>query len=156
MSVYGVYVHMPFCIKKCLYCAFPVHAIGSQQYGEPPFQRYTEALLKEIRQRPTKHKLNSLYIGGGTPSLIAPQHIRQILNNFWTDKQTEITIEIMPHQQTEPFEQIGVNRFSYGIQTTNQQILEKMNRPQYNVQEFVRMMQNKKINYNLDIMLGIG
>lgn len=82
-AVENIYIHLPFCKKKCHFCAFPVHAIG--QHSEPQLlDQYIDALKQEIRlSRPyisISNQMKSLYFGGGTPSLHSHSHFLNIIN----------------------------------------------------------------------------
>ena len=101
----GVYVHVPFCERVCPYCDFAVVATGR---GQPAGQeRYVDALLGELeRRRPAfaKRRLASLYLGGGTPSLLAPGQLARIIDAvrgaFAADGPVEITLEVNPSSLT--------------------------------------------------------
>ncbi|MCQ2575487.1 MAG: radical SAM family heme chaperone HemW [Treponema sp.] len=137
MNEISIYIHIPFCLSKCSYCDFfskPVEKDCQQ------IQYYFPALLNEIDYRISKYNkeitVKSVYIGGGTPSLVPWQNIQIIINhlknklNFKSD--CEITIEVNPDDVTEQllknYEQIGINRISCGIQSMNDNILKKLNR----------------------------
>src|SRR6185436_17993775 len=97
---FGIYIHIPYCLQRCTYCDFATY----EQSQIMASQRYTELVLQEIKSRvpfvPSK-KLDTVYFGGGTPSLIPAEQIVSILNGlssvgFVTSPDTEITIEINP------------------------------------------------------------
>src|SRR5437868_6005690 len=97
---FGIYVHIPYCIQRCTYCDFATY----EQFKILPPQKYVELLFEEIRQKKAYYParpLDTLYFGGGTPSLIPSELIVAIIqelakHGFTTGPQTEITIEINP------------------------------------------------------------
>ncbi len=129
----GIYVHIPFCRKACRYCDF-FFAV-SLQYMDS----FVDALVEEIRQKGEKNpgkNLETLYLGGGTPSLLSPLHLEKILDaigryhNFRED--SEWTIECNPEDLEEAalkiLRQMGFNRLSVGVQSFHQRDLELMRR----------------------------
>src|SRR5689334_16154504 len=122
MNPAGVYIHIPFCKSRCSYCDF---ATGI--YQSELAERYVQALLKDIRT--TRHRelpglVDTIYFGGGTPSMLTPKQIATILEtvnqSFEVDKDAEVTMEINPGSVTESilkdFKIAGVNRASFGAQ----------------------------------------
>lgn len=102
-EINNVYLHLPFCRNKCHFCAFPVHAIGNKKDGDDEiFQRYLSALKQEIQigrsYTNIKSHLNTLYFGGGTPSLLKPSNIKELIKEFPTNQHTEITLEVNPSE----------------------------------------------------------
>ncbi|NVO11665.1 MAG: radical SAM family heme chaperone HemW [Bacteroidales bacterium] len=118
----GIYIHVPFCKKKCLYCDFFSIGISSKVYEFPLFIE-NELLLRKgfIGDVP----IDTIYFGGGTPSLLLPEIISNTLNciakNFSVSKNSEITIEVNPDDLTNDlligYYTTGVNRISIGIQS---------------------------------------
>ena len=116
----GIYVHIPFCIKKCPYCDFYSITDQSLEY------QFIEALIKEM-QIASSHPLifDSLYLGGGTPSVLKPENIGRIIENAYrlfnilTD--SEVTIEVNPGTVTpdklKEYRNIGINRLNIGVQS---------------------------------------
>ena len=116
----GIYVHIPFCIKKCPYCDF--YSITDQSLEH----QFIESLIKEM-QIASNHLLlfDSLYLGGGTPSVLKPENIGRIIENAYrlfnilTD--SEVTIEVNPGTVTpeklKEYQNIGINRLNIGVQS---------------------------------------
>ena len=133
----GIYVHIPFCVKKCPYCDF-----NSVATADIPDDAYINALNRElsfhIKERPvlSKKTLETIYIGGGTPSLISPHNIKRLLSNikqvFVESNPEGITIEINPGTITKnslaAFRDAGINRLSIGIQSFNDKTLKSLGR----------------------------
>ena len=119
----GLYVHIPFCRNKCPYCDF--YSLACSDPAQ--LQAYTESLCREILSCPPKYRIkpvDSLYFGGGTPSLLTPRQIGTIIDaaaaGFTFHKEAEITMEINPatiNQGTlKAYQKAGVNRVSLGLQ----------------------------------------
>lgn len=135
---FSLYIHWPFCLKKCPYCDFNSY---SMQYNET---EWINALLLELDLQSTIFKnfeIQTIFFGGGTPSLISPQNIKIILNKIkeiWPYKNIEITIEINPSSiethQLEQFLESGINRFSIGVQSLKDENLKFLGRL-HNVKE---------------------
>jgi oxygen-independent coproporphyrinogen-3 oxidase len=116
----GLYVHIPFCIKKCRYCDFYSITDHSQS------SRFLAALQREMQlNRATPLVFDTLYIGGGTPSVLTPSDIEQIIDSaskfFSFDSDCEITLEVNPgtvtRESLEAFRNFGVNRLNIGVQS---------------------------------------
>ncbi|MBQ8451549.1 MAG: radical SAM family heme chaperone HemW [Clostridia bacterium] len=131
----SIYVHIPFCNSKCMYCSF-VSSVGT----DIEKKRYFDSLIKEIKIQSKNYRefynVSSIYIGGGTPSSLDYYYIRDLLSciykNFAVKNTAEITIEINPNavDKTKIREYVlsGVNRFSIGLQTISPKILKGMGR----------------------------
>src|ERR1041385_459969 len=128
----GLYVHIPFCSSRCSYCDF---ATGLYQ-GELA-ERYVHALVAEIQSsREVKSRVDTIYFGGGTPSLLAPSQLDRILcavhDHFEIDHAPEITLEINPGsvnaKKLREFQRLGINRASFGAQTFDDHELAKLGR----------------------------
>ncbi|SFI51417.1 oxygen-independent coproporphyrinogen-3 oxidase [Treponema bryantii] len=126
----SLYIHIPFCISKCAYCDF-----FSKPYPEV-YDDYIDALCNELEYRFSLYKisrLNTIYIGGGTPSLLKPHQFQKLFekirNCVQINTDTEITVEVNPDDVREEFLKIlsgcGVNRISCGIQSMNNAALNK-------------------------------
>lgn len=125
-SPYSIYIHVPFCTRKCDYCHFFVI----------PYQRryvdtYLTALKREIeRNLPllSKEGVVSIYFGGGTPSLLLPEEIAQILS--WLPPAEEVTLEANPENTTHlaQWKQLGINRVSFGVQSFEDTLLNELTR----------------------------
>jgi len=126
----SVYIHVPFCTKKCDYCHFYVIP------NKPEFHKpYLETLLYEIQAASAQladKKIVSVYFGGGTPSLLAPAAIAKILEQFELPEDCEITLEANPEKITQPlakeFCNAGINRMSLGMQSFDNQLLTLLSR----------------------------
>lgn len=120
------YIHIPFCIRKCNYCSF-VSGFDISYKDE-----YIKSLIFEIKNKYRGDKLKTLYIGGGTPSLLEPFDINKILSCFNYDERPEITLEVNPEtvdkSKFNEIYKIGINRISLGIQTFNNDILKIIGR----------------------------
>ena len=131
----GIYIHIPFCKKKCFYCDFV-----SYENKENLIQEYIDTVCLEILQDAeilSEYNISTIYFGGGTPSLIKAEYIEKILNTlklFVTDEKEikEITIEINPNSASldklEKYYNLGINRLSIGLQSTHDKILRNIGR----------------------------
>lgn len=131
----GIYIHIPFCKKKCFYCDFV-----SYENKENLNQEYIDTVCLEILQNAeilSEYNISTIYFGGGTPSLIKVEYIEKILNTlklFVTDEKEikEITIEINPNSASldklEKYYNLGINRLSIGLQSTHDKILRNIGR----------------------------
>ncbi|CAN8066758.1 unnamed protein product [Agarophyton chilense] len=134
-----MYIHLPFCLQRCAYCAFPVIVTPERPAARPPPLHidYVQLLQREISaffhlyRRPLP-PLNTLYLGGGTPSLLHPQLLHSLLNTLRKhvsfSPQLEFTTEMDPAtfslSQAHQFAEAGVNRASVGAQTFDAQLLK--------------------------------
>ncbi|HEY6660350.1 MAG TPA: radical SAM family heme chaperone HemW [Pyrinomonadaceae bacterium] len=132
MTAAGLYVHIPFCSSRCSYCDFATGLYQSELAG-----RYVRALVEEIRSsREAESRVDTIYFGGGTPSLLAPSQLDRILcalhEHFEIDKAAEITLEINPGSvnsgKLQEFQRLGINRASFGAQTFDDNELAKLGR----------------------------
>ena len=126
----GVYIHIPFCKSRCSYCDFATDVYKNNEVVE----RYVSALCSEIQN--SKFKIQNLcdtiYFGGGTPSLLTPKQLEKILNTigdkFDFKENVEFTLEMNPGtvslQQLRGFRSLGVNRASFGVQTFDDRALK--------------------------------
>ena len=128
----GLYIHIPFCRSRCSYCDF---ATGLYESGLA--ERYVRALCDEINSAPVAGAyVDTIYFGGGTPSLLAPSQLDEILlalnGKFGVDRASEITLEINPGSITvdklRDFRNLGINRASFGAQTFDDRELAKLGR----------------------------
>ena len=137
----SAYVHIPFCHRRCFYCDFTVIPLGDKidtikGYGSKTVKEYLYFLHKEILSIKHKSPLSTIYIGGGTPSILSPKHIKDLIDlfrdNYGVDYGAEITMEVDPASFNENdlygFINAGINRFSLGAQSFNNQILENAGR----------------------------
>ncbi len=130
----SIYIHMPFCVKKCNYCSFVSFSDKKNLTG-----KYTEALKEEILSYASKdehNKIQSLYFGGGTPSVVELNYLEEIVNQvkstFSFENNCEITIEINPAtvdlEYLKGLKQIGFNRLSIGVQSFDDKMLKILGR----------------------------
>lgn len=133
MQQAGIYIHIPFCRARCSYCDF---ATGT--YQAPLAERYVRALTTElsVRQRTESRAVDTIYFGGGTPSLLSPAQLEAILHavraNFRVAADAEVTMEMNPGTVTPEtlaaFRAAGVNRASFGLQTFDDEQLRRLGR----------------------------
>lgn len=136
-----LYIHIPFCVTKCNYCDFLSFPIGRGDEESPCFDRisrYVDALCAEIEGYAKKYPeraVNTVFIGGGTPSLLAPSFMKRIFQSIgkWTlSPDVEFSIECNPGTVTKEklniYKQYGVNRLSFGLQSVNDQELSALGR----------------------------
>ena len=169
----GLYIHIPFCKKKCEYCDFISYA-GKEEIVDK-YIKWLTYELKEVgegNRLDYKNKLDDLaivktiYIGGGTPSVIAAKYIEEILEtinkSYTLSDDTEITIEVNPGTVDEKklgiYKRIGINRLSIGLQSTHDKLLKKIGRV-HTYNDFLNTYNlARKIefdNINVDLMLGL-
>ena len=120
------YIHIPFCNSKCFYCAFTSTCNLKLETG------YIISLLKDIDVNYQNNLLETLYFGGGTPSILPIEHVKKIINKFNLDKNAEVTFEINPENSNleylKSLKNIGINRISIGIQSLQDNILKEIGR----------------------------
>jgi oxygen-independent coproporphyrinogen-3 oxidase len=169
----GLYIHIPFCKQKCSYCDFCSYA-----NKESFIKRYIQCVLKEIIEVGNNNKIDfengkddlflvkTIYIGGGTPSLIDSKYIVQIIEdiklNFEIDEKAEITIEVNPGTVTleklEDYNKVGINRLSIGLQSTHEHLLKEIGR----IHTYLDFLDTFRFareagfeNINVDLMIGL-
>ena len=170
----GIYIHMPFCVKKCRYCAFlSFDAEGS------PRKEYTDALEKEIKLRAalekkngTDKKIATIYIGGGTPSVMdissMSEMVKTVRRSFNVDPDAEFTLEANPATlgrkdgvmlaKLQAYKFMGINRLSMGVQSMDNDRLHYLGRihTAENVARDMDIIRRKGFdNVNLDLMFSI-
>lgn len=156
----GIYVHIPFCKKKCDYCDF-ISYCGKDDFIE----KYVDSVKKEIEHVKIKSEITTIYIGGGTPSYIDSKFIVQILEKIKEKnvaQDAEITIEVNPgtvtQEKLQDYIDCGINRISIGLQTTSDELLKQIGRI-HNYEQFLETYKMaKKVgfkNINVDLMLGL-
>lgn len=163
MENIGVYIHIPFCKKKCSYCDFTSYC-NKDEY----IKQYVETLKKEIKNELQKNEYNiqTIYIGGGTPSYINSKYILELINiiyeNSYRKDNIEITIEINPgtvtKQKLEEYKKAGINRLSIGLQETHNDILKQIGRI-HTYEDFLNTYNLARSlgfnNINVDLMIGL-
>lgn len=157
--MYGLYIHVPFCRSKCDYCAF---VSGTNRACE---SAYIDALADEIKERASGKKFDSIYIGGGTPSVLSDGSLGKILDAVFLcaeiSADCEITVEANPDSCTDAFlTEVGgrVNRLSLGVQSLNDKLLKNIGRPHTAEQALAAVERIKSYgikNVSCDLMLGL-
>ena len=156
MKEIGVYIHIPFCKRKCLYCDF-VSFANKQELQKD----YIQALKKEIQNwKNDAYKIKTIYIGGGTPSYIDSNYISEIIN--LVGNAPSITIELNPGTVTKEkllvYKNAGINRLSIGLQSTNDTLLKQIGRI-HNYKQFLETYNLARNigfdNINVDLMIGL-
>lgn len=164
MDTMQAYLHIPFCKRKCAYCDFASRA-GCEEWMAP----YAAAIRREIALRAAEYgplSLDTVYIGGGTPSIFPPGLLKDILNSlfeaFPKKPGAEVTCEANPGTLTEPFLRLlrkqGVNRLSLGAQAGQDRLLRTLGRIHTweEVEASVRLARQEGFeNINLDLMFGL-
>ncbi len=158
----SLYVHVPFCIKKCKYCSF-----YSLPYDRDLEKLYIKAILKEIEiAKHLPHLLKTIYIGGGTPSSLSIHGLESLLlgliKNFKIARDVEFSIEINPKtlsmEKLDLLKDYGINRLSIGVQSFNDKELLFLGRI-HNAQEAVKTvetaLENGFENISIDLIYGI-
>ena len=150
------YIHIPFCKSKCNYCSFTSFTDDSLMTP------YVYSLLKEIETNYENESLKTLYIGGGTPSILPLNLLEKIIKKFRFSDNPEITIEANPCEITEDYlnslYNLGINRLSIGIQTFNDDILKIIGRRHNSKQALtaLKLIKNSKIkNFSADLIYGL-
>ncbi len=166
--IYGLYIHIPFCKLRCYYCDF--HSIKVDLYkDEDIFDKYINALIKEIDLYKRKYPnsvFHSLYIGGGTPSILPLYAIDKLLHHLFYSfsfrQGFEFTIEVNPESIDRKkllcYKAYGVNRLSLGCQTFNDKLLKILGRITYKRDILDKYYLARGIgfdNINLDIIFGL-
>lgn len=164
MKKLGIYIHIPFCKRKCAYCDFISFSNKTKL-----IEKYIKALKTEIEKckiNKGNYIVKTIYIGGGTPSFIESKYIVEILNNikkkFNISEEAEITIEINPgtvdEQKLKDYYNSGINRISFGLQSTRSELLKLLGR----IHSYSSFLEGynlaRKIgfkNINVDLMIGL-
>ena len=165
MKEIGIYVHIPFCKSKCYYCDFVSYA-----NKEDKIEKYVSTLFEEIdyvrKDFTDDHIVNTIYIGGGTPSYLDSIYIKgtieKILMNFNISPGVEITLEVNPGTITEEklktYQMCGINRLSIGLQTTNDKLLSTIGR----IHTYAEFLSTYNLarkqgfnNINVDLIFGL-
>ena len=161
----GLYIHIPFCKSKCIYCDF-----YSLPRAEDRMDRYVSALcrqLAEIAQRTTAHTVDSVYLGGGTSSYLGEKRLRRILKtvkkHYHLSRDAEITLEANPDSAGDwralrSLRRAGMNRLSLGVQSADDGLLRTLGRPHTFAQaeEAAAAARRARIrNLSLDLIYGL-
>lgn len=156
----GIYIHIPFCDKICNYCDFTIF-----QGAENKYEKYVNALKKEIDLRKNKdYIVDTIFIGGGTPSIIDSKYICEILEklreSFTVLDDIEISIETNPKtldfEKLKNYENSNINRLSLGVQSFDDDILKSLGRNHNSLDaiETIDLIKKFKFSLNLDLIFG--
>ena len=160
----GLYLHIPFCVRKCNYCDFCSYATLDKEQRK----RYIDRLINEIKAYKTKRKtaVDTIFFGGGTPTLLTPYELEKILfevdDTFSVSSDCELTLEGNPGTVTtdgiKAYKSLGVNRFSLGLQSIHENELKMLGRI-HNYSDFLNsysaIYESGITNINVDLMYGI-
>jgi len=151
--VKNAYIHIPFCKSKCKYCSFI-------SFNKPELiTDYISALIREISKNYKGELLDTLYFGGGTPSLIQPELIGKVISRFNFAPDAEITLELNPDdlERIPDLKRIGINRLSIGSQTFDDKILKLAGR-RHNSMQIIEAVELAKrtgfTNISVDLIYG--
>ncbi|MFZ9407313.1 MAG: radical SAM family heme chaperone HemW, partial [Burkholderiaceae bacterium] len=160
----GVYVHLPWCLRKCPYCDFNSHV----HEGELPEARYLDALRADLESSLPLvwgRTVHSVFIGGGTPSLFSPEGIDRLLCDLRAclrlAADAEITLEANPgtfeRMRFRAFRDAGINRLSLGVQSFNDQALHRLGRVHDRAQALAAAQAAREDfpTFNLDLMVAL-
>jgi len=162
MTAAGLYLHVPFCSSRCSYCDF-----ATGLYQSELAERYVRALVEEIKaSRFSGERVDTIYFGGGTPSLLAPPQLDRLLvtlhDHFDVDEAAEVTLEINPGSVTEAklraFRSLGINRASFGAQTFDDAELAKLGRSHSvadTLKTFTDLRRAGFTNVSFDLIAGL-
>ncbi len=164
MNKSGIYLHIPFCKTKCIYCDF-----YSVTKRDDSIEKFVDCLIKEIKLNKKilqNSKFDTIFFGGGTPSVLTEKQVEKILsaiNKYYNlDENIEITIECNPgeisYEKLKNFRQIGVNRLSIGFQSFNEKTLKFLGRLHSSDQSISTFNNARKAgfeNINIDLIYDI-
>ena len=155
-SVKSAYIHIPFCRKKCNYCSFVSGDYLEKKTG------YLYSLLKEIDYYYNDNPIKTLYIGGGTPSVMETEELSKIIKKFKFEDDAEITAEVNPndinHDYIQRLKDTGINRISMGAQSFDDNILKLIGRRHTSEEIFKAVELAKNCGFNnisLDLIYGL-
>ncbi len=154
----GLYIHIPFCKSRCIYCGF--YSTTDEKWR----QKYVDAVCREMEMRPSDAPITTIYLGGGTPSQLTAEQLEQLfiyINKVYGNDAKEVTIEVNPDDVTVEFaavlQRLPVNRVSMGAQTFNNVRLRFLHRRHTaeQVHLAVQHLRNAGIrNISIDLMYG--
>lgn len=165
----AAYIHIPFCRRRCYYCDFAISVVGDSPLKNDSTMvvDYVEHLCQEIKLTAVKNEpLQTIFFGGGTPSLLSVDKLKLILNtiekSLGVADNAEISLEIDPgtfnYQQLQEYLNLGINRVSLGVQTFDSKLLEICGRT-HNVEDVftaINFIQQANIsNWSLDLITGL-
>ena len=158
-KVQSLYIHIPFCNAICHYCDFP-----KLQYFRIFAEKYIDKLIQEIEEVVTNKELETIYIGGGTPTSLDDDLFKKLLSYLsnYSKRVKEYTIEANPESLSENkiklIKKYGINRISIGVESTDDKVLESIGRKHTfeDVKNVVTLLKENGIdNINLDLILGL-
>ena len=164
MDNLSLYIHIPFCVRKCHYCDFL-----SAPCEEETKQRYVDALCKEITQKAEEFqdkKVDTIFFGGGTPSILSAEQMEQIVStvrqHFQILSNAEISMEMNPgtvdREKLETYRKLGINRLSIGLQSANNEelkILGRIHTWEDFLQTWEMVRETGFSNVNIDLMSAL-
>ena len=165
MEKKGLYIHIPFCVKKCAYCDF----LSFSNIEEEKMDMYIKALIQEMNAigKSGKIKISTIYIGGGTPSILSVKLFDELMigvkENFTLILNGEFTVEVNPgvitEEQLESYILNGVNRISIGLQSTEDRLLKELGRI-HTYSDFIdsynRIIKSGIENISVDLMFALS
>lgn len=133
-NLFGLYIHIPFCVQKCRYCDFLSFPAGEDEKAD-----YVTLLCEELEKRSTcfsDHSIATVYVGGGTPSCLSAEQMNRIFEKvkacYRLQEEAEVTVEVNPGtvegEKLQAYRDMGVNRLSIGLQSTHDSLLETLGR----------------------------
>jgi len=161
----SLYIHFPWCVRKCPYCDFNSH----EMKGSVPELAYIDMLVKDLEQDLPLvwgRRISSIFIGGGTPSLMSPESLDSLLSSIRArlafNPGIEVTLEANPgavdYAKFEEFYSLGINRISIGVQSFDNQCLQALGRV-HDAQNAVMAVESAQKagfnNFNIDLMFGL-
>lgn len=158
----SLYLHIPFCIKRCSYCDFVTHTDNSNSL----IKSYVDKICLELESYKNEDlEIKTIFFGGGTPSVLKIEYLEQIFNSInqsFKNNSIETTIEINPvnlnRSNLKKYLDIGINRLSMGVQTFNEELLKQVNRD-HSVKDIYKTYYSAREagfkNYNLDLIFGL-
>ncbi|KAK6924720.1 Radical SAM [Dillenia turbinata] len=170
----SAYIHLPFCRKRCYYCDFPIVALGSsstQSEDDPRILNYIQLLCQEIKATPVANThqnppLNTVFFGGGTPSLVPPRLVSLVLDTlrlkFGISSDVEMSMEMDPGtfdaRKMERLIELGVNRVSLGVQAFQEELLKACGRAHglREVYDAIKIVKSSGVeNWSLDLISSL-
>ncbi|HEY9653172.1 MAG TPA: radical SAM protein, partial [Coleofasciculaceae cyanobacterium] len=165
----SAYIHIPFCRRRCYYCDFPISVVGDNATGSTSgtIEQYVEVLCQEITTTPADSpSLETVFFGGGTPSLLSVEQLEQILDTlnqrFGIAAEAEISMEIDPGtfnlEQLKGYRKAGVNRVSLGVQAFQDELLGLCGRSHRSKDIFAAIELLHKVeipDFSLDLIFGL-
>ena len=162
---FGVYIHIPYCLQRCTYCDFATYVHSEIK---PP-EYYVERLKREIALRSSlfgPRKVDTIYFGGGTPSLIPAHLIVEVISElakfgYVAGPRSEITLEINPatidEKKLDVYQAAGVNRFSVGAQSFADRLLKMVHR-EHNAEQTIQtleLLRSRDLNFSFDLLFAL-